>query len=129
MSRISTDEPPERPNTSTVSAYESQLEILVISANEDDDAEISLWIDEKEQQHERRGVINHAISQLTEGRYSLNASTLNTSWEDVSVTQQQYYQWKVKEVLQLVLSVVVPGQEERMWSCLDKDYMRDGSPD
>ena len=121
MSRLSTDESPGRPNTSTVSAYESQLEISMISANEDDDAEVSLWIDEKEQQHERRGVINHAISQLTEGRYSPIASTLNTSWEDVSATQQQYYQRKVKEVLQVVLSVFVPGQEARMWSCLRED--------
>ena len=99
MSRISTDESPGRPSTSTVSAYESQLEISMISANEDDDVEVSLWIDEKEQQNERRGVINKAISQLTEGRYSPIASTLNTAWEDVSVTQQQYYQRKVKEVL------------------------------
>ena len=121
MSRISTDESPGTPNASTVSAYESQLEISMISANEDDDAEISLWIDEKEQQRERRGVINQAISQLTEGRYSPIASTLNTAWEDVSVTQQQYYQRKVKEVLQVVLSVVVPGQEETMWSCLRED--------
>ena len=93
----------------------------MISANEDDDAEVSLWIDEKEQQRERRGVINQAILQLTEGRYSPIASTLNTAWEDVSLTQQQYYQRKVKEVLQAVLSVVVPGQEERMWSCLRED--------
>ena len=49
------------------------------SANEDDDAEVSLWIDEKEQQHERRGLINQAISQLTESRYSPIASTLNTA--------------------------------------------------
>ena len=119
--QLSTDESPGRPNTRTVSAYESQLEISMISANEDDDAEVSLRIDEKEQQHERRGVINHAISQLTEGRYSPIASTLNTSWEDVSATQQQYYQRKVKEVIQVVLSVVVPGQEARMWSCLRED--------
>lgn len=37
------------------------------------------------------------------------------------MTQQQYYQRKVKEVVQVVLSVVVPGQEERMWSCLQED--------
>jgi len=93
----------------------------MISANEDDDAEVSLWIDEKEQQHERRGIINEAISLLTKGCYSPIASTLNTAWEDVSVTQQQYYQRKVKEVLQVVLSAVVPRQEERMWSCLRED--------
>ena len=119
--RLTPDESPGRPNTSTVSAYESQLEISMISANEDDDAEVSLWIDEKEQQFERRGVINQAISQLTEGRYSSVASTLNTAWEDVSLTQQQYYQCKVKEVLQAVLSVVVPVQEERIWSYLWED--------
>ena len=56
MSIISIDESPERPNTSTVSAYESQLEISMLPINEDD-AEVSLWIDEKEQQHEKRGVI------------------------------------------------------------------------
>lgn len=59
--------------------------------------------------------------QLTEGHYSPIASTLNTAWEDVSVTQQQHYQCKVKDVLQVVLLVVVPGQEERMWSCLWED--------
>ena len=75
--------------------YESQLEISMLSINEDD-TEVSLWIDEKEQQHEKSGVINHAIAQLTEGRYSPIASTLNTSWDDVSVTQQQYYQRKVR---------------------------------
>ena len=121
MSRFSTDESPGRPNTSTVSAYESQLEISMISAKEDDDAEVSLWIGEKEQQHERREVINHAISQLTEDRDSPIASKLNTSWEDVSATEQQYYQRKVKEVLQVVLLVVVLGQEERMWSFLRED--------
>ena len=85
--RLMPDESPGRPNTSTVSAYESQLEISMISANEDDDTEVSLWIDEKEQQRERREVISQAISQLTEGRYSPVASTPNTAWEDVSLTQ------------------------------------------
>jgi len=39
------------------------------------------------------------------------------------VTQQQYNQRKMKEVLQVVLSVVVPRQEERMWSCL-REYQQ-----
>ena len=82
-SRLSTEESPRRPNTSTVSAYESQLEISMISANKDDDAEVSLWIDEKEQQHERRGVINHAISQLPEGRYSPVALTLTAPFNNM----------------------------------------------
>ena len=120
MSIISIDESHERSNTSTVSAYEIHLEISMLPINEDD-AGVSLWIDEKKQQREKRGVINHAITQLTEGRYSPIASTLNTSWDDVLVTQQQYYQRKVREALQAVLSVVVPGQEERMRSCLREE--------
>jgi len=82
--------------------------------NEEDDAEVSLWIDEKELQHEKRETLNNAVAKLTEGRYSPIASTLNTSWNDVSMTQQKYYQRKMKEVIQKALSVVVPGQEEQM---------------
>ena len=121
MSIVSTGESLEQPNISTTSAYDSQFEMSLFSINEDDDAEVSLWIDEKEQQHERRGILNHATAQLAEGRYSPIASTLNTSWDDVSVTQQQYYKRKVKNVFQTVLSVVVPGQENRMWSCLREE--------
>ena len=84
----------------------------------EDEAETSLWIDEKELQHEKRETLNNAVAKLTEGRYSPIASTLNTSWDDVSVTQQKYYQRKMKEVIQAALSVVVPGQEEYMWNCL-----------
>ena len=93
----------------------------MISMNEEDDAEVSLWIDEKELQHERRETLNNAVAKLTEGRYSPIASTLNTSWDDVSMTQQKYYQRKMKEVIQTALSVVVPGQEEQMWSCLREE--------
>ena len=88
----------------------------MISMNEEDDAEVSLWIDEKELQQEKRETLNNIVAKLTEGRYSPIASTLNTSWDDVSMTQQKYYQRKMKEVIQTALSVVVPGQEEQMWS-------------
>ena len=70
-------------------------------------------IDEKELQHEKRETLNNAVAKLTEGRYSPIASTLNTSWDDVSMTQQKYYQRKMKEVIQTALSVVVPGQKEQ----------------
>ena len=93
----------------------------MISMNEEDDAEVSLWIDEKELQLEKRETLNNAVAKLTEGRYSPIASTLNTSWDDVSMTQQKYYQRKMKEVIQTALSVVVPGQEEQMWSCLREE--------
>ena len=92
----------------------------MISMNEDD-AEVSLWIDEKELQHEKREMLNNAVAKFTEGRYSPIASPLNTSWDDLWMTQQKYYQRKMKEVSQTALFVVVPGQEEQMWSCLREE--------
>ena len=118
---ISTDESPKGPSTSSASQYESEVDISMISINEEDDAEVSLWIDEKEHQHQKRNALNHTVAQLTEGRYSPIASTLNTSWDDVSVTQQKYYQRKMKEVFQAALSVVVPGQEQQLWNCVREE--------
>ena len=51
----------------------------MISVNEEDDSEVSLWIDEIELQHEKRETLNNSVAKLTEGRYSPIASTLNTS--------------------------------------------------
>ena len=120
MLMTSTNESPERPNISSTSAYESEVDISAMDSviEPEDEAETSLWIDEKELQHDKRETLNNAVAKLTEGRYSPIASTLNTSWDDVSVTQQKYYQRKMKEVIQAALSVVVPGQEEYMWNCL-----------
>ena len=119
----STNESPERPNISSTSAYESEVDISAMDSviETEDEAETSMWIDEKELQHEKRETLNNAVAKLTEGRYSPIASTLNTSWDDVSVTQQKYYQRKMKEVIQAALSVVVPGQEEYMWNCLREE--------
>ncbi|XP_073242488.1 acetylcholinesterase-like [Porites lutea] len=118
-----TNESPERPNISSTSAYESEVDISAMDSviETEEEAETSLWIDEKELQHEKRETLNNAVAKLTEGRYSPIASTLNTSWDDVSVTQQKYYQRKMKEVIQAALSVVVPGQEEHMWNCLREE--------
>ena len=121
VSMISTDESPKGPSTSSASQYESEVDISMISINEEDDAEVSLWIDEKEHQHQKRDALNHTVPQLTEGRYSPIASTLNTSWDNVSVTQQKYYQRKMKEVFQAALSIVVPGQEQQLWNCVREE--------
>ena len=121
MSIASTEESPERPNTSYASAYETKVEISMESMNEGDDAVVSLWIDEKELQHQKRETLSNTVAQITEGRYSPIASTLNTSWDDVSIAQQKYYRRKMKKVIQAALSVVVPGQEEQMWSCLREE--------
>ena len=89
----------------------------MVSIIEGDDAEVSLWIDEKELQHQKRETLSNTVAQITEGRYSLTPSTLNTSWDDVSIIQQKYYRRKMEEVIQAALSVVVPGQEEQMRGC------------
>ena len=119
MSIASTEESPdEQPNTSCASVYETNVEISMESMNEGDDAEVSLWIDEKELQHQKRETLSNTVAQITEGHYSPIASTPNTSWDDVSIPQQKYYRCKMKEIIQAALSFVVPGQEEQMWSCL-----------
>ena len=83
--------------------------------------EISIWTDEMEQQQEKRQTLNAAISSLTSGRTSPILSTLNTSWDDISSTQQRYYQRKAKETILAALSVISPGQEEDLWDALRKD--------
>ena len=46
----STNESPERPNISSTSAYESEVDISAMDSviETEDEAETSLWIDEKE---------------------------------------------------------------------------------
>jgi len=115
-----TNESPERPNISSTSADESEVDIsaMDLMTEAEDEGETNLWIEEKELQHKKREMLNNAIAKLTEGRYNPFVSTLNTSWDDVLVTQQKYYQRKMKEVIQEALAIVVPGQEEHMWNCL-----------
>jgi len=97
---------------------DSTIQETMLSTGDLDQEEASIWIDEKELQHEKRGVLNNALILLSDGRNSPVSSTLNTSWEDVSKTQQKYYIRKAKEVFQTALSVIVPGQEEQLWNCI-----------
>ena len=53
--------------------------------------EISIWLDEKEEQHAKRQKLNYTVSTLTDGRVSPLLSTLNTEWDDISSMQQKYY--------------------------------------
>ena len=78
--------------------------------------EISTWSDEIEEQQKKRQLLNDAISGLSGGRVSPVVSTLNTSWDDISGTQQKYYLRKAKETFHAVLSVLSPGQEEELWT-------------
>ena len=56
--------------------------------------EISIWLDEKEEQHAKRQTLNDTVSTLTDGRVSPLLSTLNTEWDDISSTLQKCTQEK-----------------------------------
>ena len=57
--------------------------------------EISIWLDEKEEQHAKRQTFNDTVSTLTDvRRVSPLLSTLNTEWDDISSTQQNITQEK-----------------------------------
>ena len=85
--------------------------------------EISIWLDEKEEQHAKRQTLNDTVSTLTDGRVSPLLSTLNTEWDDISSTQQKYYTRKAREIFAATLSVVSPGQEQALWESLRREPM------
>ena len=43
------------------------------------------------------------------------------SWNDISSTQQKYYQRKAKETIFAALSVISPGQEKDIWANVRKE--------
>ena len=85
--------------------------------------EISIWFDEVEEQQQRRQLLNYSICSLSGGRISPILSTLNTSWDDISTTQQKYYLRKAKESICTALSVLSPGQEEEIWTTLRQERL------
>ena len=105
--------PDSNEETATTSSQSSQQSIP--------EQEISIWSDEMEEQQEKRQTLNTAITSLTGGRTSPILSTLNTSWHDISSTQQKYYQRKAKETIIAALSVIGPGQEQDLWTDVRKD--------
>ena len=56
-------------------------------------------------------------------------STLNTTWDDVSDTQQRYYIRKAKETIATTLSVIAPGQKELDWKALQTEVLLDPNRD
>jgi len=86
--------------------------------------EISMWIDEMEEQNSKRQKLNEAIDNISDGRYSLVMSTLNTIC-GVSDTQQRYYIRKAKETIATSLSIITPGQEELVWKMLQMEALFD----
>ena len=104
------DDAEERCTTSLQSSQQSVPE-----------AEISIWSDENEEQHKKRQLLNNAIDNLSGGRVSPILSPLNTSWDDISSTQQKYYLRKAKETICAALAVLSPGQEEELWSAVRQE--------
>ena len=83
--------------------------------------EVSIWLDEKEEQQAKRQALNDCVRNLTDGRVSPLQSTLNTEWEDISSTQQKYYTRKAREMFAATLSVISPGQENALWESLRRE--------
>lgn len=121
---VSMDEEPgpsrlqeESSDAQTTSSQSSQFSVP--------EEEISIWLDEKEIQQQKREILNSSINSITDGRYSPVKSTLNAEWDDISQTQQRYYKRKAKEAISAALSVISPGQEEEIWSSLREETLGD----
>ncbi|XP_068676859.1 uncharacterized protein [Montipora foliosa] len=80
--------------------------------------EISIWVDEMVEQNSKRRKLDEAVYVISGGRYGPVMSTLNTTWDDVSNTQQRYYICKAIQAVATALSVITPGQEELIWEAL-----------
>jgi hypothetical protein len=97
-----------------------------LSQSTEPEKEISIWLDEKEQQHSKRQQLNDSVSNLTDGCVSPLQSTLNTEWDDISSTQRKYYARKAGEIFAGTLSVLSPGQEEALWESIRRDPLLKG---
>ena len=91
--------------------------------------EISIWVDEMEEQNFKRQKLNEAVHSISGGRYSPVISTLNTTWDTISDTQQRHYIRKAKEAVATALSVITPDQEESVWEALRLEVHRDTNRD
>ena len=109
---LPSSEPPD--DTRTISSLSSQ------STNEQD---VSIWVDEIEDQQQKRKSLNEAVSSIGSGKYSPLLSMLNASWDDISNTQEQYYLRKASEAITTALSVIHPGQENEIWNSLHQDSL------
>ena len=96
-------------DTQTISSQSSQI------SNEQ---EVSIWVDEMEDQQQKKKSLNEALGSISSGQFSPILSTLNTSWGDISNTQQRDNMQKANEAISTMLSVICPGQENEIWSAL-----------
>ena len=59
------------------------------------------------------------MAHISDGRVSPIASTLNSNWESISITQKAYYLRKVGQVFTEVLTIT-PDQEEKVLEALKR---------
>ncbi|KAL9956147.1 hypothetical protein ACROYT_G037586 [Oculina patagonica] len=88
--------------------------LRTVADNEGDDEDVSFWIDEEQRQHERRAVLNEAVGNISDGRVSPIASTLNSNWESISSTQKPTICGKSSSS-SAVLTTIAPDQEEKVF--------------
>ena len=131
---------PESPSHDTAMAEDVQSERELdetmslsshASQSTEPEEEVSIWCDERELQNERRQTFNDVLKNVAGGRFS-PLSTLNASWDDISSTQQKYYMCKAREAVTASLSVICPGQENKLWRSIRNESLiesEDGNGD
>ena len=117
--RTSESGDPESPSHDTAIAEDVQSERELdetmslssqASQSHEPEEEVSIWCDERELQNERRQTFNDVLKNVAGERFSPIPS-----WDDISSTQQKYYMRKAREAVTASLSVICPGQENKLW--------------
>ena len=123
---------PESPSHDTAMAEDVQSERELdetmslsshASQSTEPEEEVSIWCDERELQNDRRQTFNDVLKNVAGGRFSPILSTLNASWDDISSTQQKYYMRKAREAVTASLSVICPGQENKLWRSIRNESL------
>ena len=107
--------------SSVPTSRDEEVDIILdttVCSIEDEDQEVSFWIDEEQRQEEKRTVLNEAISHITDGRVSPIASSLSSNWKSTSSSQKSYYVRKVRQVFSAILSTIAPDQEDQVFEAL-----------
>ena len=99
--------------SSVPTSRDEEVDIILdttVCSIEDEDQEVSFWIDEEQRQEEKRTVLNEAISHITDGIVSPIALSHCSNWESTSSSQKSYHLRKVRQVFSAVLSTIAPDQ-------------------
>ena len=107
--------------SSVPTSRDEEVDIILdttVCSIEDEDQDVSFWIDEEQRQEEKRTVLNEAISHITDGRVSPIASSLSSNWKSTSSSQKSYYLRKVRQVFSAILSTIAPDQEDQVLEAL-----------